>query len=153
MRRGGISAFVRAMSDVKRAVEELARLPRKLSVAAAVPLSGLLRNQFVTGVDPYGAPWAPLKPSTLRQHGPPPLTVTGALRAGTKVEPMGGSRAGIKITVGAPYGAFHQVGFRVGRTRVPARRILPNRGIPRAWREVLDRNARFLAQQAMAGAR
>jgi hypothetical protein len=148
MKRGNASAFARALTDVRRALEELARLPRALSLAAAVPLSGLLRNQFVAGVDPYGMKWAPLKPSTLRQHSPPPLTATGALKSGTKVEPMGGGRAGIKITVGAPYGAFHQLGFRVGRTKVPARRILPNRGLPAAWREILNRQAKFIADRA-----
>lgn len=148
MRRGNGIAFVRAMADVRRALEELARMPRKLAMTATPMLSGLLRNQFFAGVDPYGTKWAPLKPSTLRQHSPPPLTATGALKSGTKVEPMSGGRAGIKITVGAPYGAFHQLGFRVGRTKVPARRILPNRGLPAAWREILNRQAKFIADRA-----
>jgi phage gpG-like protein len=129
-------------------VNELGTLPRKLSVQAAPLISAELRSQFVTGVDPYGSPWAPLKPSTLRKHGPPPLTDTRRLRDNTKATPMTGGRIGIIAIVGAKYGAFHQVGFRVGRARVPARRILPNRGMPAAWRRILDERARFIAARA-----
>jgi phage gpG-like protein len=142
------SACIAALRSVRRAIEELAYLPRKLAVAAAPMISGELRNQFVRGVDAYGNPWAPLKPSTLRKHGPPPLTDTRRLRDGTRAYARTGGRAGIVVEIGAPYGAFHQLGFRVGRTKVPARRILPNRGLPAKWREILDRNARFIAERA-----
>lgn len=140
-------AFTEALRRVRRVVDEMGRLPGRLSQAAAPALTDELQRQFAEGRDPYGYPWAPLKPSTLRKHGPPPLTDTRRLRDGTKAVAM---RAGIKLIAGAPYGAFHQLGFRVGRTRVPARRILPNLGMPRAWREILDRTAKRLAQEARA---
>ena len=148
MNRGSASAFAAALRNVRRAVDELGTLPRKLAVQAAPLISAEIRQQFVAGKDPYGVPWAPLKPSTLKQHGPPPLTRTRKLRDGTKAEPMHAGRIGIKITIGARYGAFHQIGFRVGRTKVPARRILPNRGLPAAWRKLLSERARFIAARA-----
>ena len=141
------SACRAALRQVRRTLDELARLPKKLAVTAAPLISAELRDQFRTGTDPYGKPWAPLKPSTLKKHGPPPLTDTRKLADGTKAFP---SRHGIAIVLGAPYGAFAQTGFRVGRTRVPPRRILPNRGMPAKWREILTRTAKFLAQQARA---
>ena len=122
-------------------------MPKKLAVVAAPLISAELRDQFRAGVDPYGRAWAPLRPSTLRRHGPPPLTDTRKLADGTKAFP---SRAGIAIVLGAPYGAFAQMGFRVKGTRVPPRRILPNRGMPAKWRAILDRTARALSAQARA---
>lgn len=149
MIRGNGSAMAAALRDVRKIVDALGRLPRDLAVAAAPDITTLLRRQFLEGVDPYGNAWAPLKPSTLRQHGPPPLTFKGALRDGTVAEPMTGVRIGLTLRVGARYGAFHQLGFRVGKTKVPARKVLPNRGIPAAWRAVLDRRARELAARAV----
>jgi len=43
---------------------------------------------------------------------------------------------GLAITLGRAYGYFHQVGFRHGRSRVPARRPLPQHGMPKRWREI-----------------
>ena len=140
------SACIAALRQVRRSVEELARLPHKLAVRAAPLISAELRDQFRAGVDPYGAPWAPLKPSTLKRHGPPPLTDTGALANGTRAYP---GRGGILVVIGRSYGAFAQTGFRVGRTRVSPRRILPHRGLPASWRRILDTSARFLAAEAV----
>jgi hypothetical protein len=143
------SACIAAMRQVRRSVEELARLPHKLAVVAAPLISAELRDQFRAGVDPYGVPWAPLKPSTLKRHGPPPLTATRALRDGTKAY---AGRGGIMMVLGRSYGAFAQTGFRVGHARnvkVPARRILPNRGLPASWRRILDRTALWLARKAV----
>jgi hypothetical protein len=95
------SACVAALRQVRRVVDELGQLPRKVSVSAAPLISAEVRNQFVTGTDAYGAPWAPLKPSTLKQHGPPPLTKSHALRDGTKASPMTGGRIGIAVIIGA----------------------------------------------------
>jgi hypothetical protein len=139
-----------ALRDVRRLVDELGQLPRRLAVAAAPDITRAIAAQFRDGVDPYGKPWAPLKPSTLQKHGPPPLTYTGELKGGTKAEPMTGMRVGLTIRIGARYGAFHQVGFRVGRTKVKPRKILPNRGMPASWRVILTRHARELARRAGA---
>lgn len=151
MIRGNGSAFAKALRDVRKVVDELGRLPRNLAVAVAPDITGALADQFRRGVDPYGNGWAPLKPSTLKQHGPPPLTYKGQLSGGTRAEPMGNGRIGLTIRIGARYGAFHQVGFRVGKTKVPARKILPNRGMPYAWRAALNRRARELAARAAGG--
>lgn len=148
MTRGGASAFARALRSVRRTVEELGQLPRKLAAAAAPDITRELRNEFLNGCDPYGTPWAALKPSTLRKHGPPPLTDTTRARSGTKAEPMTSGRIGLTLVAGARYLAFHQIGFRVHKTRVPARRVFPNRGLPAAWRAILLRRARELARAA-----
>jgi hypothetical protein len=149
MRRGNGSAMAAALRNVRRVVDELGRLPPKLAVAAAPEITRRLALQFAKGVDPYGRPWTPLRPATLRKHSPPPLTDTGALRDGTKAEPMGGNRIGLTIRVGARYGAFHQVGFRVGKTRVAPRRILPSQGMPAEWRDILRKLARELARKTV----
>lgn len=145
MNRGNGLAFARALADVRRTVDRLGQLPRDLARAAAPDIALAVRAEFQNGTDPYGQPWAPLRPSTLRQHGPPPLTASGRAKDRTTVTP---GRLGIVIRLGASYLAFHQVGFRVGRTKVPPRKVLPNRGLPRAWRAILNRRARELARRA-----
>jgi hypothetical protein len=151
---GNASACRAALKSCVAVLERLAYLPRSLAVAAAPDITDLLKSQFAAGVDPYGNRWAPLKPSTLATgRSNPPLTDSRALVNGTKARPQGGNRAGLVIRVGKPYGAFAQTGFRVGRTKVPPRRILPNRGLPAAWREALDRRAREIAAAATKGAR
>lgn len=132
-----------------RALERLAYVPRRLAIIAAPKIAQEIQGQFDRGEDPYGRQWAPLKPSTLSKgRRPPPLTEHGRLRSGTLAKPYSGGRAGIRVTIGAPYGKFAQLGFRVGRTRVPPRRILPAQGIPASWRRILDQSARQAAKEA-----
>ena len=146
---GNGSAFVVALERIRRTVTELSQTPRRVASLAAPKIDKLLRKQFASGTNPYGQPWRPLLPSTLaRGRRPPPLTDTRALRDGTRATAAPGSRAGIQLTAGARYGAFHQVGFRVGRTRVAPRKIFPDVGLPKAWRAVLTAAARTAVRQA-----
>ena len=146
---GDGSAFVVALEKIRRTVTELAQAPRRVAVIAAPKIDKLLRKQFTSGLNPYDRPWRPLLPSTLaRGRRSPPLTDTRRLRAGTHATVSPGRRAGIQLIAGAPYGAFHQVGFHVGRTRVGPRKIFPDVGLPKAWRQVLDDAARTVARQA-----
>jgi Phage virion morphogenesis family len=133
-----------ALRKVRRVVEELALLPRKLAARAAPKLTVELQSQYARGVDPYGRPWAALSARTLRKHGPPPLTDTGRMRDGTRAT---AGRSGIVLNVPRP-GAFHQVGFHVHGKRVPARRILPYQGMPAKWRAILTQCAREIALEA-----
>jgi hypothetical protein len=133
---------------LQQVLERLAYVPRRTAEIAAPKITKLLRAQFRAGRDPYGRSWRPLKPSTLRKHGPPPLTDSGQLASGTKATIARSNYAGIRILVGRGYGYFHQVGFRVGHTRVAPRRILPQFGLPAEWRKVLDDSSRQAARQA-----
>lgn len=139
----------RALASLRgliRTVEELAYVPRKVAVIAAPKISALIRRQFLNGCDPYGRQWRALRPSTLANgRRPPPLTDTARMRDGTVAKP---GRAGITLTVGAPYAKFHQYGFRAGRTSVGPRRILPNAGMPASWRKALDESATLAIRQA-----
>jgi phage gpG-like protein len=151
MIRGNATAAVAALRSLQKTLERLAYVPRKVAVIAAPRLTKLVQAQFRAGVDPYGVAWRPLRPATIAKgRRSPPLTDTRRLRNGTKASARSGGRAGLVLKAGAPYGAFHQVGFRVGRTRVAPRRIFPQRGLPAAWRAVLDAAARQAAREARA---
>jgi len=126
-----------AFGRLQRELERLARTPRRVAVIAAPQITRELGREFAHGADPYGHAWTPLRPSTLQKHGPPPLTHTGALAGRTRAMVRDGNRAGIHIVLGRAYGYFAQAGFRVGKTRVKPRRILPERGMPARWREIL----------------
>jgi len=148
--RGGADAAVVAFARVKRVLDEIVGVPRKVAVAVAPELTGLLQQQFASGVDPYGRAWASLKPATLaRGRRAPPLTDKRALRDGTRARVLDGNRAGLHIVVGARYGAFHQTGTKY----MVARRILPSQGMPMAWRRLLVAATRRLAKQAAEASR
>lgn len=139
MMRGNLAVALASLGKLEQVIDELGTLPRKLAVEAAPKLTRLLQRQFAQGVNPYGRTWARLA-SGKRSH----LTRTGKLRAGTRATPMLGGRMGVRLVVGARYGAFHQTGTR----NMPARKILPDRGLPRAWRDVLDASALRIARRA-----
>lgn len=149
MIRGNAMVGIEAIGRLKETIRKLSDLPRAVAVEAAPGINRLLREEFLNGTDPYGRPWAPLRPATLaRGRRPPPLTDTKALRDGTKATPRSGRRAGLVLITGAPYGYFHQVGFRVGKTNVEPRRVLPQSGLPAGWKIVLRDAARRCARRA-----
>jgi len=152
MIRGNAMVGLAAIGRLKETIRRLSDLPRATAVEAKAPIDKLIRAEFRDGLDPYGRPWAPLAASTLaRGRRPPPLTDTRVLRDGTTVSLRGGGRAGLLIKLGAPYGYFAQVGFRVGKTRVPPRRVLPQYGLPVAWKLALRDAARRAARKAVRG--
>jgi len=155
MIRGDAMVGIECIGQLKAAIRRLADLPRKVAEEARGPLNEELQAQFVNGEDPYGTPWEPVKPVTLLRRRvkktPPPLTDTGELRSGTRVELNRGARAGLLLHAGAPYAYFHQVGFSVGSTAVPPRRILPQFGLPARWKIILRRSAAIAARRAIRG--
>jgi len=114
-------------------LDKLAEVPSRASGEVARELTKELQIEFATGTDPYGKPWAPLKPSTLaRGRHPPPLTASGALARGTEVTPM--QHAGVQIVLGMPYGFFHQR----GTVKMEARKPLPDKAMPRQWQQIIN---------------
>jgi hypothetical protein len=148
---GSAMVGIAQIGRLKETIRRLSDLPRKVAVEAKPGIEKLLRAEFRAGVDPYGKPWAPLALATLKKgRTPPPLTDTESLRDGTTVTLRSGGRAGLTIALGAAYGYFAQVGFRVGQTRVPPRRVLPQFGLPVGWKIVLRDAARRAARKAVA---
>lgn len=118
-----------AVADILVQVEHA---PELVAEKAAPKIAAALEEQFALGLDPYGTPWAPLAPSTLKKHGPPPLTDSGEMRDHTDAV-----SAGPNIIATSPEPAeFHQSGTH----RMPAREILPNEneGLPQSWHAAID---------------
>lgn len=108
--------------------------PRVAELAAPV-IASAVEGEFSYGRDPYGTPWAPLKPATVRKgRRPPPLTDMGLFRALVQVRPRVGN-PGILVTMAARPGVFHQLGTK----HMSARQVLPYRGVPRMWSDALRR--------------
>lgn len=149
-----VASRAQTLGQIGRVMDTIRRLsdvPRRVAVIAAPKITECLQRQFAQGRDPYGRPWAPLRPSTLAKHGPPPLTDKRTLRAGTLAKPKSGR--GISLVTGAAYGYFHQVGFHVGRYPVPARRILPQFGLPAEWSAILKTAAQQATRDVVRGSR
>jgi hypothetical protein len=123
-------------------LRDLAHIPSQVSAEVSKELTKELQKEYTSGSDPYGKPWAPLKPSTLAKgRRPPPLTDTGRMKSGTVAFPLPG--AGVAVVVGAEYGKYHQT----GTSKMEARPILPDKGMPPKWREIVKR----VASKAIAG--
>lgn len=116
-----------ALASIARSIRALGKVPSRAAPKAADAIRGLLDEQFAAQVGPYGAAWAPHSEATVKRWGEHAiLDLSGALKS-LDVRPSGG--AGITVTLGAPYGQFHQT----GTSRMPARPILPYAGLPAKW--------------------
>lgn len=119
--------------DLADTLAELEGIPSRITSEVADSINEDLRAQFDAGLDPYGAAWAPLLPSTVRRKAGDRriLRQTDTLRDETIARPTSG--AGIEIT-SVEYGGYHQ-GPTADRV---ARPILPQEGeLPKAWQEAI----------------
>ena len=139
MYRHDLATGIDKLGKLADVIGKLRDVPRLAAVKAQTPILRAVQEEFVEGQDPYGRPWATLKPETLAIHPPPPLSRSLALAVDTDVTLLDGLKNGLAVTLGRAYGYFHQIGFRHGRSTVPPRRPLPQFGMPRAWREIIER--------------
>jgi hypothetical protein len=118
-----------------KTMRQLQRIPSKLAPALADQYNAFLQAGFDAGTDPYGNPWAPLRPATLaRGRFPPPLTDKGPLRANAKLVPSAGS--GLELIAQVPYGFIHMSG--APERNLVKRRYFPDSGLPAAWKRALE---------------
>lgn len=126
-------------------IRKLADVPAQAAKSASKRIGDLIEEQFAQGTDPYGRPWAALRPYTLAKgRTPPPLTDSGAMRESVEVKPMAG--AGIEVTMGVDYATFHQT----GTGNMAQRQILPQSGgFPRSWSKAIDESVAEATKKAM----
>lgn len=145
----GSARALNRIAFLARAIDELALLPRKVALRAQPKLAAMVEQQFTSAVDPYGHKWQPITAQTKRRRlarpNAQPLTDTRTLRDGTTVSAQAGNRKGLVLKLGADYGYFHQV----GTSRMPARRIWPQYGLPHAWRVVILEAVRLEREKAL----
>lgn len=133
-----------AMGGLADILGELATVPSRVAAGVAADLNKLLESEFAGARDAYGNEWAPLKKRTLLKHGPPALTHTGEMRAGTYAAP--GKGAGVVLEAPFPAG-IHQTGAGTPSTSDPgeqwgmfARPIFPDgEELPPAWEAAIEK--------------
>ncbi len=118
----------RALADALAGLEDI---PSRIAGEVAEGINEQLHQQFDTGTDPYGSPWAPLMASTVRRKGGDAriLRRTDAMSDSTIARPTSG--AGIEIR-SLPYGGVHQAGETIVK-----RAILPEDDLPPAWSAII----------------
>jgi hypothetical protein len=127
------------MGQLADRLADLSEVPSRAAKRVAEGLSWLVAEEFATGADPYGKAWKPLAEATLArrsQTSAPPLTDFGLMRASVSVRPQRG--AGVAIRVMNPPAAPHQTGWSGVQGSGPARPILPYRGMPEEWEELIE---------------
>jgi len=148
MIRGDATACIAELSKLQDRLARLSQVPGKTAVLAAPEMTKEVKKEFQQGTDPQGRPWAPLRPGTRKQHGPPPLTATHGLADSEKTEVQG---LRIKISFAKPYGRFHQTGYRHGSRFVPARKFVPGMAASPAYKRIFLAASRKAALAAMEG--
>jgi len=123
----GLAQKLRALSSEGKQVAR---------VALASRVRDLIEEGFIRETDPTFRKWAPRKDS--KPH--PILTLTGKMRRGFEVDLRGALivTSAVVSDQGRPYPLFHQLGTR----KMPARRVLPVRGLPSHWKADFDRTVR-----------
>jgi hypothetical protein len=126
---------------LKSHLNRLARVPSQASPEVARALTALLRQQALSGTDPYGRAHAPLKRPRRSGRAGPPLVDSGESYGATGVKPTRG--AGVGVTLGGAL-KYH---LKSGSGR-PARRALPVGALPPAWRAAIEVAVRRTAERA-----
>lgn len=119
-------------AELQRIASRIRKLPRGLTkMAKAIGEEGveLVKRGFESTADPYGRGWAPLKCRKGKI-----LQATGQLRR-FRYRVQGTTAI---IGGGADYGQYHQTGTK----RMPARKMIPDQGMPKAWSSRLVEAAR-----------
>lgn len=133
-------------ADLADRLSELEDIPSRIAREVADGITEEIRTQFDAGTDPYGAPWAPLLPQTVRRKAGDRriLRRTDRLSSETVARPTSGS--GIEIT-SLDYGGVHQVG---DGSRMVARPILPDGAeLPESWQDIIDAASEKAFKKAM----
>lgn len=130
----GVKGDWAALGAMKQSLRKLADVPSRAAAPAAANITKELQKEYRQGTDPYGRPWAPLKPSTIaRGRRNPPLTDRGKMKRSTKAEPLPG--AGIAIVADFP-AIVHQ---NSTRATLAQRHIFPVGVLPATWRDAIER--------------
>ena len=146
MKSGDLNGLIRYLGSLQKTLGELDSFPKNLSLRIAGPLSTEFQKQFSRGSDPYGRTWKPLKTGK-----PSHLTETRRFRSGSRIAAMPGNRAGVRVILGrlgkrGRNPIYHMTGTRY----MTARKYLPTRGMPAAWREIIKREASRLMRERRA---
>lgn len=128
------------LERLSRVLGQLDSLPRRVAEIAAPAITAQLQKEYARGADAHGRKWKRLATGKASH-----LTQSSRLQRGTRAAPMPGKSRGIRILFGsrARIAAFHQLGTK----NMPARRILPDKGMPASWAMALQRAHRQAFQQ------
>jgi morphogenesis family protein len=126
-----------SIGDLSRRMAALASMPSRLAARAADELEPELEQHFAGGTDPYGEPWTPLAPATQAGGRTAPPLAPGPMLGSLRVAPQGPS---VGVTVAHP-AEIHQTGWSGPRGSGPARRLVPDHGLPARWQGILSEAA------------
>lgn len=119
----------RNFGEYAQALRSLARVPAQVASDAAPDIERDWRSKLAAGQDPYGNAYAALREASLaRGRRPPPLHKYAEF-AHIRVLPG----AGLAMIIDHEQAGFHQT----GTSRMVKRIVLPNRGVPAAWKLII----------------
>ncbi len=143
------AAAIAAVKRMQGALRKLSAVPSQAASEAAAAIKDLWHQSTASGTDPYGNAWEPHAESTVARWGAHDLLdLSGDMISGLDVTPAQG--AGIVASFSSPYpAAFHQVGTK----NMPARKVLPDTGIPDTWERAIADALESAFERTMAEAR
>lgn len=123
-----------SLLKLARSLRSLAKVPSRVAKPFAAYVTQQLQNGIRSGTDPYGKPFTPLRPATIRKKGHDRILQASLALLGTvRGVPLSGG--GIGLDGGPWYGAFH-----ISATKwMVERGYLPVNVMPAKWRAELQR--------------
>lgn len=126
-------------------VADLARVPSRIAKPISEKFNAEIQLEFAQGSDPYGFPWKPLAPYTIRKKGHDLIMIqTGETQKLTLAQPLGG--AGIELV------STKKAGWNMdAHGNRPARPVLPHRKeLPERWQAIIEAEWKREFQRVMS---
>lgn len=129
----GLTGNFAGLGKLESNLRKLASVPSQAAASASAKIKELIDAEFAGQMDPYGRPWAPHKPATVKRWGQHAiLDLSGKMKAGVTVAPMQG--AGVAVTFDQDYAEHHMT----GTANMVPRQVLPTNTLPASWNAALS---------------
>lgn len=142
----GVSGDFGRLTGTIAALRSLAKIPAQVAGRAAPRIKAQMQKDTQAARDPYGRPYAPHQPATVKRWGPHPLLdLTGRGIDSLDAQPMAG--AGISVTADE-----HMAFTQAGTPTQDVRAVLPNSPqLPATWNRILEQETEAAVADRMKG--
>lgn len=132
------------IQDLLNRLQQLSKVPSRITKAVATRLDYELKMQFIRGVNAYGNAWKALLPQTVKRKGGDARILRRTDTLSSAVGAKAASGSGIEFTLPDP-AEKHQSGTR----NMVARKLMPDgKALPPRWSDIIREEMRRAFDEA-----